>query len=169
VVLFGNTRGLDGREGPEQMREKLWRDVVNAYSAFTQLLIRNFCGAAAMCWQPLHCPPCPAPTHLRLHTRPAYLSGVCFRRTSAYSAFTQLLTLSFCGAAAMCWQHAAHHCALTGPGSLERDSSSREMRRGLPPGNTAMDALHSEGSMQTSEERSGCHNRVGVRSVRRYL
>lgn len=61
----------------------------------------------------------------------------------------------------MCWQHAAHHCALTGPGSLERDSSSREMRRGLPPGSTAMDALHSSRRTQTTEECTGCHARAG--------
>lgn len=56
----------------------------------------------------------------------------------------------------MCWQHAAHHCALTGPGSFERDSSSREMTRGLPPGITAIDALRSESSKHNTKQRDEC-------------
>jgi hypothetical protein len=72
---------------------------------------------------------------------PAHLLGVCLSLTNAYSAFTQLLTLSLCGASAICLQHAAHHSLLTVPPSLDRDSSSRDSRRGLPPGRTARDDL----------------------------
>lgn len=71
----------------------------------------------------------------------SYLSGSCFSRTSAYSAFTQLLALSLCGAAAMCSQHAAHQLLLTGPGSFARASSSLDSRRGLPPAMAAIDDL----------------------------
>jgi hypothetical protein len=67
--------------------------------------------------------------------------GVCLRRTKAHSAFTQLLTLSLSGAAAMCWQHAAHQSLLTCPPSFDRDSSSLDSRRGLPPGIALMDDL----------------------------
>lgn len=105
----------------------------HTHAAATPSCLAVGCASASTtCYQACLPPLSPPPSHLL---------GVCLSRTSAPSALTQLLTVSRSGCAVMASSRPLHQAGLQPPDSFTRAISSRDSRRGLPPGITASECL----------------------------